>query len=249
MHIRTFVRTRRLVFLLVRSSVSSVVNTRHKISGPFTRGVEYAKISREISGLNVNFNLLRLDLTKVRLDVVHATDSAIGTEKTSSIATRHGAVAAINSGFFRLDTTIWAGDAAGTLINRRQAAEREQRLAFAPTPIANGGHATRVSLANLDIWAVMHMGNFAYPLSGINRERKENEFILYTPEFGRSTLTSSGTEYVVRRGRIVQIRNDGSSIIPADGFVLSAGNKWADDPYSRLRVGKAFGSTAASKPG
>src|SRR5260221_13601962 len=62
-------------------------------------GIEYAEVTKEISGLKVNMNLLRLDLTKVRLDVHHAMDAAIGTEKTSSIATRHGAFAAINAGF------------------------------------------------------------------------------------------------------------------------------------------------------
>ena len=60
-------------------------------------GIEYAEVTKEISGLKVNMNLLRLDLTKVRLDVHHAMDAAIGTEKTSSIATRHGAFAAINA--------------------------------------------------------------------------------------------------------------------------------------------------------
>src|SRR5260221_6549540 len=62
-------------------------------------GIEYAEVTKEISGLKVNMNLLRLDLTKVRLDVHHAMDAAIGTDKTSSIVTRHGAFAAINAGF------------------------------------------------------------------------------------------------------------------------------------------------------
>src|SRR2546423_6205341 len=78
-------------------------------------GVEYAALTKEISGLNVSINLLRLDLTKVRLDVVHAMDSAIGTEPTSSIAARHNAFAAINAGFFRLDASVFAGDPAGIL--------------------------------------------------------------------------------------------------------------------------------------
>ena len=42
-------------------------------------------------------------------------DAAIGTEKTSSIATRHGALAAINAGFFRLDTSVFTGDPSGVL--------------------------------------------------------------------------------------------------------------------------------------
>ncbi len=78
-------------------------------------GVEYAQVEHKIGDDLVKINLLRLDLTKVRLDVHHAMDAAIGTEKTSSIATRHGAIAAINAGFFRLDNSIFAGDAAGVL--------------------------------------------------------------------------------------------------------------------------------------
>src|SRR5688572_32882845 len=60
-------------------------------------GIEYAQLKRDFKGRPANINLLRLDLKKVRLDVLHAMDSAIGTEKTSSIAMRHSAFAAINA--------------------------------------------------------------------------------------------------------------------------------------------------------
>ena len=83
-------------------------------------GIEYAEMTREIDKTPVKMNLLRLDLTKVRLDVVHAMDAAIGTETVSSIATRHGAIAAINAGFFRLDKSNFAGDAAGVLMIDKQ---------------------------------------------------------------------------------------------------------------------------------
>lgn len=79
-------------------------------------GVEHAQVRREFSGKSVDINLLRLDLKKVRLDVHHALDKAIGLETTSSIATRKGAIAAINGGFFRLDKSPLAGEAANTLM-------------------------------------------------------------------------------------------------------------------------------------
>src|SRR5215212_5835721 len=79
-------------------------------------GVEYAEMTRGTREEPVHINLLRLDLTKVRLDVAHAMDAAIGLEKTSSIAARYGALAAINGGFFRLDKSIFAGDATGVLM-------------------------------------------------------------------------------------------------------------------------------------
>src|SRR5947208_3107833 len=64
-------------------------------------GVEYAQVVKDVGGISVNMNLLRLDLTKVRIDVVHAFDRAIGMDTTSSIASGHKAFAAINAGFFR----------------------------------------------------------------------------------------------------------------------------------------------------
>lgn len=78
-------------------------------------GVEYAGFTRKIKEENVVVNALRLDLTRTRLEVVHALDGVIGTETVSSIATRHGAAAAINAGFFRLDKSIFAGDETGVL--------------------------------------------------------------------------------------------------------------------------------------
>ena len=55
-------------------------------------GVEYAQVVHKLGSDPVKINLLRLDLKKVRLDVHHAMDAAIGTEKTSSLAERQGAV-------------------------------------------------------------------------------------------------------------------------------------------------------------
>ncbi len=216
----------------------SVLSGSAQDFGAVHEGVEYAQVEHKIGGDSVKINLLRLDLGKVRIDVHHAMDAAIGTEKTSSIAERHGAAAAINAGFFRLDTSIFAGDAAGTLmVNGKLLSEsRDSRSALL---INNSGLATRVAMANLEIWAILHVGPYAYPISGINRERKDKEFVVYTPEFGRSTLTNGGTEFLVRRGRIVKInRLTGSSPIPPDGFVLSAGKDWRDDPFKLLRIGK-----------
>src|SRR4030095_11241884 len=57
-------------------------------------------------------NMLRIDLTKARLRMIHAMDEAVGLETVSSLATRYGAVAAINSGYFRT-TGTYRGDSVG----------------------------------------------------------------------------------------------------------------------------------------
>lgn len=192
-------------------------------------GIEHSKITRKIKDDPVVVNLLRLDLSKVRLDVVHALDAAIGTETTSSMATRHGAIAAINAGFFRLDRSIFAGDAVGVLqIDGNLLSESyESRISLF---ITNGLNRSEVKIGHLDSWHTVTIGKKFFEVFGTNRQRKNNELILFTPEFSRTTLTEpTGVEVVIKKNRIVKVIIDkGSSLIPPDGFVLSASGVEAD---------------------
>lgn len=219
---------------------ASVVNSSAQEFKAIHDGVEYAKVSKEISGLNVNINLLRLDLKKVRLDVHHAMDAAIGTEKTSSIATRQGAVAAINAGFFRLDTSIFAGDPAGILkINGTLLSESEKNRSA--IFIVNNKRRTDVEFERVTTAYALKIGEKEFPLTGVNRERKQNDEILYTPEFGRTSLTSiDGMEIIVRNGVIREIKDKtGNSEIPRNGYVVSASGTWRDLLIQqRIKIGQ-----------
>ncbi len=202
-------------------------------------GIEHAKITRQMksaggAGENVVFNLLRLDLREVRLDVVHAFDRAIGLEKTSSIAARHGAIAAINAGFFRLDKSIFAGDSAGVLqIDKKLLSESvNNRIALG---IINGNDKTEVNFGHLNSNSGVGFGvDSEVTFSGVNRERKRDEIILYTSYFNRTTLTdSNGTEIILsdcsindfskRCYKAEVVEGKGSSVIPTDGYVISIG--------------------------
>ena len=105
-------RKRYLGFLLCVLSVLCVQISAQEFK-TVKPGVEYAEVRRDFSGKAVNINLLRLDLSRVRIDVHHANGKVLGTETTSAIAKRNGAIAAINAGFFRLDGTPFAGDPVG----------------------------------------------------------------------------------------------------------------------------------------
>jgi exopolysaccharide biosynthesis protein len=200
-------------------------------------GIEYAELQREIDKVPVRMNLLRLDLTKVRLDVVHAMDSAIGVEKTSSIATRHGAIAAINAGFFRLDQSIFAGDAAGVLMvdGKLLSESRDNRIALG---IINGKEATEIVFVHLKLDYLAFIGKQVFEINGVNRERRSDELIIFTPEFGRTTLTgANGTEVIVKNGKITAILKSGSNSIPSNGFVLSATGKAEELLIKSSRIG------------
>ena len=202
-------------------------------------GVEYAEVTRGTKEEPLHVNLLRLDLTKVRLDVAHAMDAAIGLEKTSSIATRYGAIAAVNGGFFRLDRSIFAGDATGILkIDGKLLSESyANRTALG---IINGKEKTETIFGQQTLSESVKIKNRTFEISGINRQRGDDELIKYTPEFHRTTLTApNGIEVVVRNERIVQIfEGKGSVQIPPDGFVLSSSGKMRDEISRLARVGQ-----------
>lgn len=208
---------------------ASVVNISAQDWKTVAAGVEYAEVRREFSGKPVDINLLRLDPKKVRLDVRHAMDTAIGTEKTSSIAVRHKAFAAINAGFFRLDTSVWAGDPAGILMidGKLWSESQNNRVSL---NITNQSNRTVISIGHTNaVNKIAYFTDVSDTLDGVNRERKPSEMIVYTPQFGRSTLTSNeGTELILSEcsslcHKVQVLEKSGNSNIPSDGYVISIG--------------------------
>ncbi len=222
----------------------------------FHDGVEHAQVEHKIGEDPVKINLLRLDLTKVRLDVHHALDKAIGLETTSSIAKRKGAVAAINAGFFRLDKSEFAGDASGLLMIDGQLVSdsSNDRVGVA---ILNGVKRTDVVFGHLKTKAIVGFGtDSVVSFDGINRERKSTEIILFTPDFNANTLTDSGgieiamtdcqtneSRRLCRRAEIFE--NKGNTPIPRDGLVVSLGKDALEKSNNILY----FAKNAVSKPG
>ncbi len=190
-------------------------------------GVEYAEVRREFSGKPVNINLLRLDLKKVRLDVHHAMDAAIGTEKTSSLATRHKAIAAINAGFFRLDTTSFAGDPVGLfMIDGEPLSEAiNDRIQLI---ISNRSNRSDVQFARMKLLQSVTLGQETFDITGVNRERKADDLLIYTPHFGQTTKTAAGgLELVIVKGIITSALDGlGNAAIPRSGYVISASGKF-----------------------
>ena len=184
-------------------------------------------------------NLLRLDLKKVRLDVVHAMDAAIGTETVSSMATRYNAVAAINGGFFRLDNSIWAGDPTGVLFVDGEALSESVNRRVALEIFNNGSISTQVFIERLEMKETVVIGDKTFEVSGINCERKDNELILYSPQFHRRSLTSDdGVEISVVNNKIYRVyKSRGNNPIPDNGFLLSASGTTAAQLAEFVHIG------------
>jgi hypothetical protein len=181
-------------------------------------------------------NLLRIDLTKARLRMVHAMDEAVGLETVSSIATRYGALAAVNSGYFRT-TGTYRGDSVGIeVLNGKLLSESNNVRAAAGLIERNRKQELIFGHVKFD-GQLIAGAHSKHAIDGLNRPRADNELIVFTPEFHRTTLTEpSGLELIVRRGRVVERRDlKGSSVIPFDGYVISVAGtarQWASEKLS-----------------
>lgn len=203
-------------------------------------GVEYAQVAQKIGTDPVKINLLRIDRMKVRLDVVHAGAAVIGLETTSSIAKRRGAVAAINAGFFRLDKSAFAGDAAGVLmIDRMLLSESiSDRTAIFITDYPS----TNLGIGQVRTEHNLESNGRRFPVHGINRERKADEIVVYQEEFGPTTLTATGgVEITVLQGKVTSVNMaSGNGPIPKGGYVISASGKFTAE-LAAIRMGDPAG--------
>ncbi|MGH9385351.1 MAG: phosphodiester glycosidase family protein, partial [Vicinamibacterales bacterium] len=137
-----------------------------------------------------------------------------------------GAIVAVNAGYFRT-TGTFRGEPQGLLqidgvllseADRGRSAvgfARSKAVADAKTTLLLGHATTVVSLG---------VAREHRDIDGINRPVGDNELVLFTSGFHRTTLTSpGGIEVAVRRGVIESIHDGGGSTpIPPDGLVLSA---------------------------
>lgn len=235
----------KIVALLVSALVLPAPSAPRVAWQSIAPGVEYAHVVRAAPW---SIHLVRVDPSQARLDVVHARNHAVGLETVSAIAAEHGAISAINGGYFRM-TGTFAGDSAGTLqIDGRLLSEPDRGRAavgFVRTPTA-----TRLIMGHVAWHGVVRVGETTRRVNGLNRPRRANELVLFTPDFDETTLTdATGTEALIRAGRVVNIRDDaGSTRIPSNGFVLSAtgtARRWL---RSALRPGTTVTVSVALEP-
>jgi hypothetical protein len=171
--------------------------------------------------------LLRLDPDRVTLRSVHANDQIMGVETVDSVARRHGALAAVNGGFFNTRNGDPHGvlKEAGELVSDTGAVKGAVVIRSpprGPTEVAFDQVSARVALkyqSNDRDWVV--------PIAGVNTTRARGRLMLYTPSYHVDTDTAAnGIEWVLSGDplRVTEVRYDaGHTPIPPAGRVLSYG--------------------------
>ncbi|HUF47117.1 MAG TPA: hypothetical protein VMM93_04815, partial [Vicinamibacterales bacterium] len=172
-------------------------------------------------------HLLRLDPRRTRLASVLSRDAVLGAETVGGMAARHGAVAAINGGFFNVGT----GEPTGLLKVARQL--------VSDTGVARGAVVIRTAdqvnteLLFDQISVRMTLAfeatgeTWAVPIDGVDTTRARGRLMLYTPAYhGDTDTAANGTEWALSGDPLTvrEVRRDlGQTPIPQGGAVLSYG--------------------------
>jgi len=216
-------------------------------------GIEYSKIIRKVNRGYAEVNLLKVDPASVEVFPAIAEkpkkeSSFIETflrlfsfggeepefnftkKRVSDIAEKYDAPFAINGTFFAS-----SGRPLGILMIDKDliAAPIYDRTALAIT--SNGkGYIDNF----LDNTYIVLPDEVKIDITTINKVRRENEVILYTPRFGSKTDTdNSGIELTIVGDRIVGIREVNSDI-PENGTVVSFSGRFKDIVKKSLSNGR-----------
>ena len=205
-----------------------------------TKSVAQGITHRQILENGVLTNVLSVSSDAVDIRPYRALSAGIGTESLVSLARRHKALAAINGGFFEMAGTF-RGESVGALkIDGEWVSEPEQGRAVIGLRTVGGNVEAYIDRIALRQELVLPSGE-TLPIDGTNRGRGRNELVVYRPHFHVVTLTTpDGVEVVVSDGEVTDVRDrDGSSRIPADGYVLSASGRKGRDLLAHIARGDA----------
>ena len=193
----------------------------------------------------VAVHLLRLDPRRVRLATVLAGDQVLGTETVPSMASRTGAVAAVNGGFF-----LPSGEPAGLMKIRGILVSDASLQRGAVAMAARGGGVAltfdQVS-ASVAIQVRTDAGSFSVPAATVNGGRARSQVAWFNHLFNRDTdTTDAGTDWIVAGSPPVVLERRADAIrtvIPRDGAVLSFGGGAPAAPLDRLDAGDPVRAT------
>ena len=204
-----------------------------------TKSIAQGITHRQILDNGVLTNILAISPDAADVRPYRALSAGIGTESLMSLAQRHKALAAINGGFFEMAGTF-RGESVGALkIDGEWRSEPEQGRAVIGFRTVDGKIEAYIDRIALRQELVLPSGQ-TLPIDGMNRNRGRNELIIYRPHFHVVTLTPpNGVEVSVRNGEVTRIYDrQGSSRIPADGYILSASGKKHGNLLAHIKQGE-----------
>ena len=185
--------------------------------------------------------LLRVNPGAADLRAVLSNDAIVGTEIVPDIAARHGAIAAINAGFF----LIPSGDPSGIYKLHGQLVSDTKRPRGA-LGIVRDASGQRLLFGRVAATMSLRVPRRARvdavtAIGGVDTIRQRGRLMLFTPAYHQHTGTpATGLEWVVQ-GKPLRVTSGplatGKTPIPRDGYVLSFGGTRPPAPLQSLHIG------------
>jgi hypothetical protein len=184
--------------------------------------------------------LLRIDPARADLRAALANDEVMETETVAGTASRHGALAAVNAGFF-----LPNGDPAGLFKFKGQLISETSRSRGAVGFIREGGRLRLIfDRVTAGVSLLIDRGGRApvrVPIAGVDTTRRRGALMLFTPAYHPHTDTApGGLEWVLDGTPLRVVAGPvprGKTPIPASGFVLSFGGPRAPPGLRGLKQG------------
>lgn len=205
---------------------------------PLASGLLYERIRRGLPHGPLTLYVLHLDRERL-VATPSALSLAMGGDGTrfaletpSSMARRHGAIAAINGGYFAR-----TGEPLGLVMRDRQLLSGPL---FTRSLLAFGGSATPFVESTQMSGSIQLPNGESAAIDGLNQHRWDGQIVVYTSLWGSSTRTepaANAVEYAVLASGQVIGRSLGNLAIPPGGYVVSASGPEADWLGRRVRVG------------
>ena len=196
-------------------------------------GINYSYLKKFTRAGPLHIHILRVDLNNSKIKVKPTLAKGVmgRLERTSSIAIRNNAIAAVNGSFFeakkKLHLPIGLMIIDGQVVNK-SILDRTSIGITKDKNIVFGIPKVKGYVLNLD-------NKKSVPIWGLNRPRKNNEVIIYTDEYGETTKTNKyGKEITVNADGSIEAISDGDAKIPRDGFVVSL-HGWSKDFFAKLK--------------
>lgn len=189
----------------------------------------------------VSIWLLRVNPAAADLRAVLSNDAIVDTEIVPEMAARHGALAAINAGFF----LIPSGDPSGIYKLQGQLVSDTKRPRGA-VGILRDGFGQRLLFGRVAATMTLRMPrrgrvDTVVEIAGVDTTRRRDRLTLFTPAYHQHTDTpATGLEWVVQ-GQPLRVTSGplaaGKTPIPRDGYVLSFGGTRPPPALQSLRIG------------
>jgi hypothetical protein len=189
----------------------------------------------------VSIWLVRVNPGTAALRAVLSNDAIVDTEIVADMAARHGALAAINAGFF----LIPSGDPSGIYKLEGQLVSDTKRPRGA-IGILRDGAGQRLLFGRVAAAMTLRVprrgrADAVMEIAGVDTTRQRGRLMLFTPAYHQHTDTpATGLEWVVQ-GKPLRVTSGplaaGKTPIPRDGYVLSFGGTRSPAPLKSLRTG------------